>query len=89
MHISYIYVQASDIQSSLVLCWHIIINTGTMLRFYHMQTLQMLCFVKLVEDLDGFSPDVIAAQLPPAQRTMLLLKLPAVDVIKLECTSVV
>ena len=43
----------------------------------------------MVEDLDGFSPDAIAAQLPPAQCTMLLLKLPVVDVIKLECTSVV
>ena len=63
--------------------------TGTMLQFYNMQTLQTLCFVKLVEELESFSPGAIAAQLPPTQRSMLLLRLPVVDVMKLERTSVV
>ena len=60
-----------------------------MLHFYHMQTLQTLCFLKVVEELESFFPDAIAAQLPPTQRSMLLLRLPVVDVIKLERTSVV
>ena len=60
-----------------------------MLHFYHMQTLQTLCFLKLVKELESFSPDAIAAQLAPTQRSMLLLRLPVVDVIKLERTSVV
>lgn len=54
-----------------------------------MQKLQTVCFVKLAEELDSFSPDTIASQLPPTQRNMLLMRLPVVDIIKLERTSVV
>ena len=56
---------------------------------YGPQTLQDLCFLKVANELDSFSPDAIFAQLPPTQRTMLLLRLPLIDVIKLEGTSVV
>ncbi len=52
-------------------------------------TLQTLCFMTVADELESFSPDSIAAQLPPTQRSMLLLWLPIVDVIKLESTSVV
>ena len=52
-------------------------------------TLQTLCFRKVADELESFSPDAIAAQLPPTQRSMLLLWLPVLDIIKLESTSVV
>lgn len=48
-----------------------------------------MCFFKLVNELEHFPPDAIFAQLPLMMRRMLLLKLPAVDVMKLESTSVV
>ena len=51
--------------------------------------LQTLCFMKVADELESFSPDTIAAQLPPTQRSMLLLWLPVLDIIKLESTSVV
>ena len=64
--------------------------TGTgMTAFRGKQTLQTMCFFKLVNELEDFMPDSIFAQLPTTLCHMLLLKLPAVDVIKLESTSVV
>ncbi len=62
---------------------------GNMVELYHMQKLQALCFAKLAKEIDRFSPDAVASQLPPTQRNMLLLRLPVVDVIKLERTNVV
>ena len=45
--------------------------------------------MKIADELERFSPDAITAQLPPTQRSMLLLWLPVLDIIKLEGTSVV
>lgn len=45
--------------------------------------------MKIADELERFSPDAITAQLPPMQRSMLLLWLPVLDIIKLEGTSVV
>ena len=53
------------------------------------QTLQTTCFFKLVNELYDFTPEAILAQLPSTLRRMLLLKLPVVDIIKLEGTCVV
>ena len=67
-----------------------ILVTGTgMTAFRGKQTLQTMCFFKLINELEDFTPDTIFAQLPPTLRRMLLLKLPVVDVIKLESTNVV
>ena len=53
------------------------------------ETLQDLCFFTIADELESYSPDALVAHLPPTLRSMLLLRLPVMDVIKLEATSAV
>jgi len=59
-----------------------------MAAFRGKQTLQTMCLFKLVNELENYTPDAIFTQLPPTLRRMLLLNLPALDIIRLESTSV-
>ena len=66
----------------------ILVARASMAAFCGKQTLQAMCLFKLVNELENYTPDAIFTQLPPTLRRMLLLNLPAVDIIRLESTSV-